>query len=159
MKLLAIDPGTTQSAWVIIQDGQIIDKGLESNDDILKRMLASMQFATPERLYIEMVASYGKPVGKHIFETCVWIGRFIQAWQHELPKGWSYVYRRDVKLHLCQDSRVKDSNVRAALIDLFGGDPKVAIGTKANQGPLYGVKKDIWAALGVAITAYETYHG
>lgn len=164
MKILAIDPGTLQSAWIITQDSQIIDFGIDSNQDLLKRLLLSMQFHTPEHLYIEMFASYGKPVGKHVFESCVWIGRFVQAWlnvehpnQKEL-RPWDYIYRKDVKLHLCQDSRAKDPNVRAAIIDIFGGSKEVAIGTKAKPGPLYGVKKDIWAALGVAITAYDTYH-
>ena len=41
-------------------------------------------------------------------------------------------------------------------IDKFGGSKETAIGKKANPGPLYGVKKDIWAALAVAVTWAET---
>jgi hypothetical protein len=103
-----------------------------------------------------MIACYGMPVGATVFETCVWIGRFIEAWGDEFTK----VYRKETKMHLCQTMRAKDSNIRQAIIDRYpatGGGKKPQIGTKAQPGPLYGVSKDVWAALAVAITFAETY--
>jgi hypothetical protein len=105
-----------------------------------------------------MIASYGMPVGAEVFETCVWIGRFAERWQHAY--GYEHVpprmvYRREVKLHLCGSSKAKDPNVRQALIDKWGGKDK-AIGKKASPGPLYGLTGDCWAALAVAVTAAET---
>lgn len=38
-----------------------------------------------------------------------------------------------------------------ALIDRFGGKD-AAIGRKATPGPLYGITKDLWSALAIAIT-------
>src|SRR5699024_5972970 len=100
-----------------------------------------------ERLVVEMIASDGMPVGREVFETCLWIGRFIQA-----AGGAELVYRRDVKLHLCGSARAKDANIRQALIDRFGPGREKAIGIKAQPGPLYGFKRDMWAALAVAVT-------
>jgi hypothetical protein len=97
---------------------------------------------------IEMVASYGMPVGREVFETVRWIGRFQQAWRD--PETVRFVYRKDVKLHLCGSARAKDANIRQALIDKLG-----PVGTKAVPGPLYGVKSHIWSALAVAVTALE----
>lgn len=99
-------------------------------------------------LAIEMVANYGMPAGKTLFETCVWIGRFIEAHrgEHHL------VYRRDVKLYLCNSSRARDANVMQALLDRYGGTRRAAVGTKKHPGPLYGFKSHLWAALGVAVT-------
>ena len=152
MSVLAIDPGNEWSAFVLMQDDGSIGHGLESNDDLLMR-LENMTWDERPTMAIEMIASYGMPVGREVFETCVWIGRFIQEWE---PCPHQIVYRREVKLHLCNSARAKDANVRQALIDLYGGTKRKAVGVKAKPGPLYGVRKDIWAALGVAVTYMDT---
>ena len=144
--MIAIDPGTDKSAYVMLgRDGKIMNAGIMDNH-------AMIQFLNPHSdhdLVIEMVASYGMPVGKEVFETCVWIGRFIERAGGKHRK----IYRKDVKMHLCSDSRAKDSNIRQALIDKFGPGKDKAIGVKKSPGPLYGFKADMWAALAVAITA------
>lgn len=154
MKVFAIDPGTTHSAWVIYDDGKVIDKGIDENSDLLSSLweVNCGMNVLYEMLAIEMVASYGMPVGQTVFETCVWIGRFIEAWGDE----WKYIYRKDVKIHLCGNTNAKDGNIRQSIMDRYGSERSIAIGTKRKPGPLYGVSKDIWAALGVAITATET---
>ena len=135
--ILAIDPGTTKSAYVVFDrnDRRILEKGIIDNNLIVE-MVAAVDGMD---IYIEMIASYGMAVGKETFETCVWIGRFIQE---AVNKGiyHALVYRKDVKMHLCGSVRAKDANIRQALIDLLGKDK-----TK-------GVAKDMWAALGVAVT-------
>jgi hypothetical protein len=149
--ILAIDPGTEQSGWAEFDGSRVLDSGVMPNADILARLPHEQRATT---LAIEMIASYGMPVGREVFETCVWIGRFVQAW-HD-PEAVRLVYRRDVKLHLCGTSKAKDPNVRQALLDLFprtGGGATPQIGTKAHPGPLYGVSTHAWPALGVAITA------
>ena len=77
-------------------------------------------------LVIEMIASYGMPVGKEVFETCVWIGRFKELAIIRNIKV-EYIYRKDEKMNLCQSMKAKDSNIRQALIDRFG-----IVGTKKN---------------------------
>jgi hypothetical protein len=99
-----------------------------------------------------MVACYGMAVGREIFDTCVWIGRFSQCWKDAAESEAERLTRREVKLYLCNSVRATDANVRQAIIDRYGPDKKTVIGTKKAPGPLYGVKADIWAALGVAIT-------
>jgi hypothetical protein len=137
--ILAIDPGTEQSAFVLFdrKEKRIIDKNIVPNDEMVS--LCSALNRGQEDVAIEMIASYGMPVGKEVFETCVWIGRFKQA-AIECGINPELVYRKDVKMHLCGNTRAKDANIRQALIDLLGKDK-----TK-------GVSKDMWAALGVAVT-------
>lgn len=149
MKILAIDPGNEQSAYMLY-DGKPIEFAIASNQTVLE--LLCYKKLPVDSLAIEMVASYGMPVGRTVFETCVWIGRFIQAWD----RPWRYIYRKDVKMHLCNSMKAKDSNIMAALIDRYGGDRRTAVGVKKKPGPLYGVSKDIWSALAIAVTASAT---
>lgn len=154
--MLAIDPGTIQSAWVLYRDGDVIDAGITENGEFITRLHEF--FGHSEDMAVEMIASYGMPVGREVFETCLWIGRFIEHW---LSLGGSHtlIYRKDVKMHLCQSMKAKDANIRQALIDLFGPGKELAIGKKASPGPLYGFKADMWAALGVAVTATHAPQG
>lgn len=146
--LLAIDPGTTHSGYVVMLDGCPNDSGVVENAEVF----GLLQRVRSGPVAIEMIASYGMAVGKEVFETCVWIGRFVQA---AGPERVRLVYRKDVKLHLCGSPRAKDANIRQALIDRWGGKAE-AIGNVKKPGPLYAVKSHAWAALGVAVTALET---
>jgi hypothetical protein len=88
-----------------------------------------------------------------VFETCIWIGRFTEL--SRLAGGkLSRVFRRDIKLHLCNSPRAKDANVRQALIDRLGPQ-----GTKKLPGPTYGVKSHEWAALAVAVYGWDQIFG
>lgn len=153
MRLLAIDPGNTESAWVAYdtKKSRLIKWAKVPNDELLS-CLARWKRGDAEALAIEMIASYGMPVGREVFDTCVWVGRFAQQWGGDFR----LVYRREVKMHLTGTNSSKDANVRQALIDKFGPGKDVAIGKKATPGPLYGLSGDGWAALGVAVTAAET---
>jgi len=147
MTFVAIDPGPTQSALLWFNQGEVQDAMIVENSRALDML--GCQDAV-----IEMVASYGMAVGKDVFETVYWIGRFAQrALNHDR------VYRLDVKMHLCHDSRAKDTNIRQALLDRFpatGGGKTPQIGTKAKPGPLYGIKSHLWAALAVAVYYSDT---
>lgn len=145
-KVFAIDPGTTESGWAIWDGKKLHDKGVADNSDLLLALNHLGELHQVPTLAVEMFASYGKPVGREVFETCVYIGRLLERWsgRHRL------VFRRDVKLHLCDSVRVKDASVRMALIDRFG-----VPGTKKHPGPLYGVKSHIWSALAIAVYAVD----
>lgn len=148
--LYAIDPGTEQSALVSIDGGRIWGE-VVANDD-LSHYLA-LEASSDRHLVIEEIASYGMPVGREVFQTCVWTGRFIEVWRAR-GGSWSLLPRKDVKLALCGSLKAKDSNVRMAVLDRFGGKEK-AIGKKAAPGPLYGIKSHAWAALALALAYQE----
>lgn len=138
--ILAIDPGTTHSAFVQYHNGQIVDHGHIPNAE-MRQILIGQEY---DRVACEMIASYGMAVGASTFETCVWIGRFIEIARVDVE----LIFRKDIKLFLCGTMRAKDANVRQALLDLIGPQ-----GTKKNQGPTYGIKSHSWSALAVAVFA------
>jgi hypothetical protein len=145
--ILAIDPGSEESAFALMDGTKLIASNIYDNNNLLVYLKALRE---GNHMAIEMIASYGMPVGRSVFETCVWIGRFIEAWN---GMDYSYVYRQDVKRHLCNGSmKAKDSNIRQAIMDKYGSTREIAIGKKKTPGPLYGVSKDMWAAIGVGLT-------
>lgn len=150
--IVAIDPGCDQSAYCIWTGQRIVSAAILSNDEILHRIDEDAYFATP--MYIEEVASYGMAVGKEVFRTCFAYGRFAEAHRRTGIGEAVLVERRFVKLHHCHSARATDANIRTALIDRFG-----APGKKASPGVLYSVKSHIWAALALAVYAWDTQYG
>ena len=138
--ILALDPGTTHSAFVQFDQRGIHDHGHLPNAEI-RQILIGREY---DRCACEMIASYGMAVGSSTFETCVWIGRFIEVAQVDVE----LIFRKDIKLFLCGTMRAKDANIRQALIDKIGPQ-----GTKKTPGPTYGIKSHTWAALAVAVYA------
>lgn len=161
MATLAIDPGTNQSAYcVIADDNAILAMDIMPNDELCSFLQSDHPKVLQVQLTaIEMIACYGMPVGRETFETCVWIGRFVECLTQGHPLlPIAKIFRRDVKLFLCNSVKAKDANVRQAILNLYessGGGKTPQIGTKSKRGPLYGVKSHIWAALGVAIYYQE----
>lgn len=160
MSILAIDPGNIESAFVVVTEdlSKVLDKGKLPNAE-LEVYIRSAPLRPWDRndpikhIAMEMIASYGMPVGAEVFETCVQIGRF----EHLIEEYHKYaryqrVFRIEEKTAICHNPRAKDSNIRQALIDRFG-----VVGTKKNPGYFYGFKKDIWAAMAVAVTYHEKY--
>lgn len=141
--ILAIDPGPKETAYAYCENGR-----LTAFDKVPNQHMLDMTYGRESEVCIEMIASYGMPVGKEVFETCVFIGILLARFNSFKT---SRLTRHMVKMHICKSARANDSNIRAALIDRFGGTPAIKKG-----GPLYKVSGDVWAALAVAITAAET---
>lgn len=167
MKILAIDTGNVESGYAVIEmpDFKLLDFGKVSNEELLE-MLENYEvegwskiekYFKFNKVALEMVACYGMPVGKDVFETCVWIGQFEHALKGE---DITYIYRKDEKITLCNSMKAKDSNVRQALINRYAKhDFKNGKGTKKNPDTFYGVAKDVWQAIAVGVTYYEMHTG
>jgi len=156
-RILAIDPGSAASGVVLYDPvcSEPVVYAAKVENVHLVRDLRNGE-VSPEMplsgavLVVEMMRARGMPFSNDEMRTLVWLGRFIEAWGGE----WAEVYRQDVKLHLCGSVKARDGNIRAALIDRFGGKDK-AIGNKRAPGPLYAVKADAWSSLALAITYTE----
>lgn len=155
--IFAIDPGNVESGVAVVEhDGVEITRVLQKcklqNEKLL---LLIDRTPTDWAVAIEMVASYGMPVGADVFDTCVWIGRFMQAAQGRKIER---IYRKEEKLYLCGKLTAKDSNITQALVDRFApGQANHGKGTVKNPGFFYGFSKDMWAAMAVATTYFDKY--
>jgi len=155
LNITAIDPGPKQSTYVCLTftgENRLLDSpmiitgvGALNNPDMLEKLHNSFG-----SLFVcEMIACYGLAVGKEVFETVRWIGRFEERLSMRGAKL-ETLTRMECKMNLCHSSRAKDANIRQALIDRFG-EP----GTKQNIGCLYGIKNHAWAALAVGVTYHD----
>ncbi len=158
--IIAIDPGNTQSGFVVVEhDGReitrILDKGKVQNHEIFYILDQYPEY----ELALEMIASYGMPVGKEVFDTCVYVGRFWEAaGMYGHLKDVALIYRKDEKLCLCGSLKANDSNIMQALVDRYApGQPNRGKGTVKNPGFFHGFSKDIWAAMAVATTYFDKY--
>ena len=144
--IFAIDPGNIRSAYVVTDDDlNPVEFGIVENEELIEiiEKHQDCEYA------IEMIASYGMPVGKEVFDTCVYIGRFFES-VRRLGSTPIFIYRQEEKLSICKNTRARDSNIRQALIDRFG-----VVGTKKSKGFFYGFKKDIWQAFAVAVVYHD----
>ena len=102
-----------------------------------------------------MIASYGMPVGREVFDTCIWIGRFVQ---HCKSFGIEpeFILRQQEKLTICHSPKANDATIKQALIDRFApGVSNYGKGTKKDPGWFYGFRADEWSAYAVAVTYHD----
>lgn len=156
MKILAIDPGTIKSGWVLYdcESHTILDKGVTDNVELKYKASDIIEHDPDLEISIERIVSYGMPIGETTIATIQYIGRLEERFEMAQAKV-TLIPRKEVKKCICNNGSAKDPNVRQALLDLFpatGGGATPQIGTKKEQGPLFGVSSHIWAALAVAIT-------
>jgi hypothetical protein len=154
--ILAIDPGNAETAWCEIDANSLrpLRFAKESNEVVRRFITSEVNISA---VVVERVASYGMAVGREVFETCEWVGRFTEnALCCGIPVY--YVYRKEEKLHICASPRANDANIRRALIDRFAStDLKNGKGTKKNPDWFYGFSADVWAAYAVGLTFIETH--
>lgn len=162
--VLAIDPGPVESGWCVIDAETCEPFAFDQtpNPQLRGHILAGADRVDADHVVIEMVASYGMSVGREVFETCVWIGRLCES----VRGSWTpwaepeLVYRRDVKLHHCGQTKANDANIRQALVDRFApGQRNHGKGTKVDPGWFYGFRADVWQAYALAVLAADRMHG
>lgn len=155
--IAAIDPGTTQSAFVIWNGKEILEMDICQNYELMLYLdIDEIDYVfkdgrgRPDVLIIEKIANMGMPaVGDSIFETAYWTGIFACAY------GLSYTVRmprRDVQLHLCGSTKARKPNVNQALKDRF--EPNL-LPRQRPKGILKGLKDHIWDAFALSVTYWD----
>jgi len=145
--IMAIDPGNVFSGIVVFNTSteNILKYG--KFDNYFVNRFIEANHSKIDCFVFEMIASYGM-AGKTVFDTCVWIGRFIQNIETlNTNKPWYRVVRSKVAAHILDKKKKgevvtgpksKDSRIRLKMIEYFGE-------TKTK-----GISKDAWQALALA---------
>lgn len=155
MRIFAIDPGTTKSGYAVFDMPvfKLHEFGKIENENLLEKLTA---WDTPAHVFIEMVSSYGKPVGREVFRTCVWIGVFERECTcNGFFKSVKEIIRRDVKTALGANIRATDADIRHMLIRKYAKfDFKTGKGTKNNPDVFHGVSADAWQAIAAGVAGF-----
>lgn len=155
-QVVAIDPGNVYSGYCLMDALTYKPLAFDKvkNETLLDYLFYSLCGSFDDTtVAIEMIAHYGSgmPAGKTVFDTCVWIGRFIQIVNGVYP--YELVYRTEEKMTLCGSTKANDATIRQALVDRFAPDTSNhGKGTKKEPGWFYGFKADVWQAYAVGVT-------
>lgn len=153
MTILGIDPGTTESAYCLIDNSYRVLAAEKLSNGLLCRVISELM---PSVVAIEEIQSYGNVFGKSTIATCYAIGRFQQKCD---DLGLSpYLYARPVYAKaICGCSKINDSVVRGALDQRFGR-PGVEAYRKGEALELLRGCSDKRSAFAVAAYHLDTHH-
>src|SRR3546814_8179822 len=68
---LALDPGTFESGWCVLDGQRVVHSGVMRNEAMVQ-WLRDEEWLRPCTLAIEMVQGMGMAVGQEVFETVWW---------------------------------------------------------------------------------------
>lgn len=171
MKIMAIDPGTTESAYVIMDDQYQIFNADKVGNDVILSIIADapgldaviIEDIEPRYSSTDRSAA-GAVMGQSTIETIKAFGRF--SWQASL-RGLMVgsIFRRDERSCLIPTKRNglpplpetapkhADGQIRVSLIRRFARhDKERGRGTMANPDTFYGFHGDMWQAMAVGVT-------
>ena len=157
MKIIGVDPGTSQTGWVIYNtiSHSVENSGVTDNEEFLNSVIENEDY---DIMAIERIASYGMPIGAETIRTIEYIGRYWQKVldSNKISAKVELFYKKvDINPTICGSNKAKDANIRQAIMDMFpknGGGSNPSVGTSKQPGVLYGIGTHKWAALAVALT-------
>jgi hypothetical protein len=165
MNVLAIDPGTRQSGWAVMDATEAVLAAGKTDNGWLLDCIAvgciSRSDGTEvpfDHLVIEVMDRIFGPSDAVVIETLIWTGRFL-----ERAASSERIARKVVLTRLFgKVVRKADAAVHRLIVDRYAeraGDPlggrSAAVGTVRAPGPLYGVKADAWQAIAVGLAWTE----
>lgn len=156
MVIIAIDPGSGESSAVTIQviPGQKNPAILDHIDLPNPEFLEWLWDAEADFVVIETLASNGG-ASQEVVDTAYWVGRFWTACEFA-GKPIAGLLRRTVARLLLGQVKSTDAKIIQYCSASYGcADHKEAKGTAKNPGPLFGIVKHKWQALGVGLAAIK----
>jgi len=162
--ILGIDPGPVTSGVVLYDpvQGKVVEAWakMPTYAVLVSARLRSMAGVHLDvwdlvnaHLAMEHIVSYGAKIGGETIDTIEPIGRIKEAWSW-IDENATYKSRPDILEHITGNRKATPAECNYQLSKRFGGKD-VAVGTKKQPGPLYGVTSHAWSALAVAVVASD----
>lgn len=169
--ILGIDPGNEYSAFCLVSpELKPLAFGKYKNTTyvycgdfdtfegrIRSAMIANHCDTDNTIIVIENIESFGMPVSRTVFDTCIYIGELKRHFE-SLGFKINYVFRHEEKMFICHSTKANDAIVKQALVDRFAPNTSNhGKGTKKKPGFFYGFKADVWQAFAICCTYHCKY--
>lgn len=128
MRLLAIDPGSDYSAYVVFDSGVPTKGEWLLNSQLLQMIREGLTAGMV--LAIETLHPRGELASRDAMTTQLWAGRFIEAAEHNWQTRHVIIDPNDARVAVTGDTKSKDKHIRQAIIDYYGGDNAAIGGVK-----------------------------
>jgi hypothetical protein len=158
MRILAIDPGPVESAWVMMENLKIVQSGKEECETLRKGL--DHDYWDHDVLAMEEIVGR-KWSGREVTDTAFWSGRLCEA----SAASFTLINRSKIRWHIGQDKRTTDSKIITKLIERFTPDIYQQFVDKeltrnkminaAREKYFKGFTKDIWQAYALGVTWYD----
>lgn len=122
--IVCFDPGNNLTGWCVysIENKVLFYKNKEDNLEVIKKFKDFFRKYNILQVGIEYPSSYGMcSVGQTIFDTCTFVGILIQISKDNNINP-ELVFRKSVKMFLCNSVRAKDAEVNLRVREYFGED-------------------------------------
>lgn len=143
MKVLGIDPGTTESGYALIDERYTVLDAGKIDSALIDHLIRTSK---PSAVSCESIQAYGMAVGREVFETCYWIGEYRQVCK-SLPVPFFLYPRPEYARAIAGVQKVTDSVLRQSLLLRFGSDLK--------GGPLFKLRGDSDRKSAFAVAVYH----
>jgi len=131
--VIGFDPGNECTGWCVwdVKDKIFLYKHKILNGDVIQKIEVFDKKYNIVKVGIEYPSSYGMPVGQTLFDTCTFVGILAQIFKSKnIPC--ELIFRKSVKMFLCNSVRADDSIVNSRVREYLGED-----NTKKKPNPIY----------------------
>lgn len=165
MLFLGIDPGKSTGIAVYDSVGRRVVFATNATADEAMSIVRGTAVDLPKhvgdvgtvraaaRVGVEQMSSTGQ-ANSDILRSTELGGRLFERCCDFSDPVW--LFRRTVLRHFVVSGGGRDGQIIDRISEAHGGSRKAARGSKKFPGPMYGVAKDAWQALAVAILLAET---
>lgn len=121
--IVCFDPGNNLTGWCVysIENKVLFYKNKEDNLEVIEKFKEFFQKYNILQVGIEYPSSYGMSVGQSLYDTCTFVGILIQISKDNNINP-ELVFRKSVKMFLCNSVRAKDAEVNLRVREYFGED-------------------------------------
>ncbi len=149
MIFVGIDPGTTESAYVVTDHYEPLYCAKVDNERMRDLLInANIVEGRSARLIIE-VPICRKWAGREVSDTAIWTGIFLSSWPDFHGAYRDMLTRQAVRMHTV-GKKATDAKIRAYLEQRFKNE---------HDEWFAGFKADIWQAYALVVTFIDKKYG